>query len=177
MTARRALLLAAGILLLAAALAAQKPTKYALPIADRTPGVVDPSLTADLSKARHLDTDGVEHNICAPDFKTPPFRVATKSQKIKTAVCKSYGIDTGCPGPGWELDDLVPIEVGGMNIEANLWPQPIAEARVKDHRVEDLLGGPRGLVCQGKISLQDAQRCVRADWVQCMTVVQGLTAH
>jgi hypothetical protein len=138
-----------------------------------TPGAVDPTLTADLSKASHL-VNGVEHNICAASFVTPPFRAATKSQKIKTAVCKAYGIAAGCPGSAWELDDIVPIEVGGQNVQANLWPQPIAEARVKDHQVEDLLGGPRGLVCQGKITLSAAQSCVLNDWVACAATVKKL---
>ena len=138
-----------------------------------TPGAVDLSLVADLTKAPHM-VAGVEHNICAADFKTLPFRVATKSQKIKTAVCKAYGIDAGCPGQKWELDDIIPIEVGGQNIQINLWPQPIAEARVKDHQVEDLLGGPKGLVCRGKISLSDAQSCIVNDWTACAVRIAAL---
>ena len=138
-----------------------------------TPGAVDPTLVADLSKASHM-VNGIEHNICAAGFVTPPFRVATKSQKIKTAVCLAYGVTSGCPGKAWELDDIVPIEVGGQNAQANLWPQPIAEARVKDHQVEDPLGGPRGLVCAGKITLQDAQACVLNDWVACAVTVKKL---
>jgi len=138
-----------------------------------TPGAVDSTLVADLSKVPHK-VDGVEHNICAADFVTPPFRVATKSQKIKTAVCLAYGVTSGCPGKTWELDDIIPIEVGGQNIQLNLWPQPIAEARIKDHQVEDLLGGPHGLVCQGKIALQAAQSCVLNDWVACAVTVKKL---
>jgi hypothetical protein len=121
--------------------------------------------------------DGVEHNICNPHFITPPFRVATKSQSAKTAVCKLYGLTAPtatCPGPDWELDDIIPVELGGKNVPANLWPQPIKEARVKDHRVEDRLGGPRGLVCAGKITLVDAQMCVLNDWVACAARVDAL---
>lgn len=132
-----------------------------------TPGVFDQSLEADLSRNSRI-IDGVEHNICAPDFVTPPFRVATKSEKTKTEVCKLYGITKGCPGPAWELDDIIPVELGGRNVADNLWPQPIKEARVKDHKVEDRLGGPHGLVCKGRFTLKEAQACVNADWVVCM---------
>ena len=147
--------------------------QYAVPNSRFTPGVIDTTLVADLTKAKHM-ISGVEHNICAPDFVTPPFRVATKSEKIKTAVCRAYGVASGCPGSDWELDDILPIEMGGKNVQANLWPQPIKEARVKDHQVEDLLGGPRGLVCQGKIKLSTAQQCVIKDWVGCMATVAAL---
>jgi hypothetical protein len=140
-----------------------------------TPGVVDSSLVADRSGASHR-VAGVEHNICAADFRTPPFRVATKSTAIKTKVCRAYGITQGCPGRAYELDDILPIESGGKNVAANLWPQPIAEARVKDHQVEDKLGGPKGLVCAGKISLKDAQACVLEDWVACAARVKKLEA-
>jgi hypothetical protein len=144
-----------------------------LPDPKVTPGAVDKTLVADLTKAPHM-VAGVEHNICAADFRTPPFRVATKSQTIKTAVCKAYGINAGCPGAKWELDDLVPIFAGGQNIQINLWPQPIAEARIKDHQVEDLLGGPKGLVCQGKIKLADAQSCIMNDWTACAVRIAAL---
>jgi hypothetical protein len=147
--------------------------QYAVPNPKLTPGVVDSTIVADLSKTPHM-VGGVEHNICSADFVTPPFRVATKSQKIKTAVCVSYGITRGCPGPEWELDDIIPVELGGANVQSNLWPQPIKEARVKDHQVEDLLGGPRGLVCAGKITLAAAQSCVRDNWVACMATVATL---
>lgn len=36
------------------------------------------------------------------------------------------------------IDHLIPLELGGTNDDANLWPQPKAEAEVKD-RDEDLL--------------------------------------
>jgi hypothetical protein len=165
-------LTALSVVLVAAPACCQQ---YSIQNPKLTPGVIDKTLVADLSKKSYM-IDGVEHNICNPHFATPPFRVATKSQKIKTAVCTAYGIVSGCPGPDWELDDIVPIEVGGQNVQANLWPQPIKDARVKDHKVEDLLGGPRGLVCQGKIGLADAQSCILNDWTKCAKIVAALEA-
>jgi hypothetical protein len=40
----------------------------------------------------------------------------------------------------------------------------MAEARAKDHQVEDVL--PK-LVCAGKMTLADAQTCIAKDWVAC----------
>lgn len=147
---------------------------YALPNPELTPGEWNPTIVADLSRKPDRIA-GVEHNLCALDFRTPPFREATRSEKIKRAVCAKYGIDAAhCIGKLYELDDTDPVELGGMNVEKNLWPQPIKQARIKDHRVEDVLGGPRGLVCQGKISLQAARDCVSTDWVACMARVKQL---
>jgi len=164
--------LASGLALAQQAVYGHSQGKF-LPDLKVTPGAVDKTLVADLTKASHI-VAGVEHNICAADFRTPAFRVATKSQKIKTAVCRQYGILAGCPGPQWELDDIIPIFVGGQNIQINLWPQPIVEARIKDHQVEDLLGGPKGLVCRGKITLADAQSCIVNDWTACAVRIAAL---
>ena len=147
--------------------------QYLLPDPTVTPGVIDTTIVADLSKKPYM-VNGIEHNICAPDFRTPAFRVATKSQSIKKKVCQSYGIESGCPGPQYALDDICSVETGCKNVQANLWPQPIGQARIKDHQVEDKLGGPRGLICQGKISLKDAQSCLITDWVACSQRIKTL---
>jgi hypothetical protein len=142
----------------------------ALPDPTLTPGAVNAHVIAEPGAGAYL-IDGVEYNLCAKDFRTKPFRKATKSVRIKTAVCRAYGIKSGCPGKAWELDDAVPVELGGDNIQSNLWPQPIKEARVKDHQVEDKF--PK-LVCAGKISLEDAQACLRTNWVKCQAKVRIL---
>jgi hypothetical protein len=33
---------------------------------------------------------------------------------------------------GYIIDHLIPLEIGGSNEIANLWPQPEKEARIKD---------------------------------------------
>lgn len=147
---------------------------YALQNRKLTPGAINFSIVADRSGGRDL-VQGVEHNICAADFRTAPFRDATKHARVKLAVCAKYGIAAkDCNGKNYELDDIVSIETGGRNVEANLWPEPIRQARIKDHRVEDELGGPRGLICQGKIGLRDAQQCQVRDWVECLQKVRRL---
>lgn len=144
--------------------------QYALPDAQATPGAVDARLVADPSGKAHM-AGGAEANLCAKDFRTGPFRKVDESLKKK--ACAEYGIASGCPGPRWEIDHLISLEIGGSDDLANLWPQPIAEARVKDHGTEDPL--PK-LVCAGKISLKDAQTCIRRDWVACEARVKELEA-
>jgi hypothetical protein len=60
-----------------------------------------------------------------------------------------------------EFDHLISLEIGGSNDPKNLWPQPIAQARVKD-RLENYL---HDQVCAGKMSLKEAQDGIARDWV------------
>lgn len=79
--------------------------------------------------------------------------------KMKATVCAWYGAKN-CPGPKWEIDHLVSRELGGADDVANLWPQPIAEARLKD-RLENALHKE---VCTGRIGLPEAQKKIATDW-------------
>jgi hypothetical protein len=72
----------------------------------------------------------------------------------------AYG-DTGSMA-AYEYDHLVPLELGGAtNDPRNLWPQPGASPNPKD-AVEDEL---RAAVCDGRLSLAQAQRAIAHDWV------------
>lgn len=79
--------------------------------------------------------------------------------KMKATVCAWYGAKN-CPGAKWEVDHLIPRELGGADDVSNLWPQPIQQARLKD-RLENALHNE---VCAGKISLKAAQREMAQDW-------------
>ncbi len=83
------------------------------------------------------------------------------TQRMKVEVCQRYGAHQ-CPGPKWEVDHLVPRELGGADHVDNLWPQMIAEARLKD-RLENFL---HRAVCNGFLSLEEAQQGIRTDWTQ-----------
>ena len=83
---------------------------------------------------------------------------------VAEQVFRRYGIQS--PGPrAYEIDYLIPRDLGGSEDQRNLWPQPYARgvwnARVKD-ALEDRL---RGLVCDGKIDLATAQRELARDWI------------
>jgi hypothetical protein len=64
----------------------------------------------------------------------------------------------------YQEDHLVPLDLGGAPWDPqNLWPQPWREATVKD-QLEIALNQD---VCSGAMTLQDAQQCIRVDWVAC----------
>ena len=144
--------------------------KTALPDSKVTHGAVNNSCVADTSGKRHM-VSGIEENICASDFRTGPIRAQIKNfKKLKQQACDLYGLKT-CDS-STEGDHLVSLEICGCpDCFTNLWPQPMDEAREKDHQVEDVL--PK-LICAGKISLKSAQRCIAEDWVSCEEKIAGL---
>ncbi len=100
--------------------------------------------------------------ICAKGWSKSVRPPKTVTDQIKGERMAAYGV-TGPPGT-YELDHLIPIELGGASTVANLWPQPWdgpVGAHVKD-RLEDWL---HSLVCFGRLPLDVAQHEIAADWV------------
>lgn len=68
-----------------------------------------------------------------------------------------------------EEDHLISLELGGSPTDPkNLWPEPHASPNAKD-KVEDEL---HTAVCDGRVSLQDAQHRIATDWT---TAINGLS--
>lgn len=143
---------------------------FTLPDSAITPGAVDSLTEADPSGASYI-INGLERNICAKNFSATAIRKTIKNfAGLKKKVCAEYGV-TKCDA-SVEGDHLISIEIGGCpDCLTNLWPQPMAEARIKDHQVEDAL--PK-LVCTGRMSLGDAQKCIAADWGACAGKIKTL---
>jgi len=91
--------------------------------------------------------------VCATRWGTDRRQV---TEAMKREVAKRDGV-RWADRARYEFDHLVPRELGGADTVDNLWPQPLAEATVKD-RLENRL---HRLVCTGQISLADAQNQMR----------------
>jgi hypothetical protein len=96
--------------------------------------------------------------ICVPGYTATvrPPESQTEAFKFGQAY-PAYGIATGAES---ELDHLVPLELGGANDAANLWPEVGPLPNAKDS-VERALNRA---VCDGRITLARAQRVIAADW-------------
>lgn len=88
---------------------------------------------------------------------------STLPHDVGRLVFDLYGIDR--PGKrGYELDHLIPPELGGADDPKNLWPQPYLSewnAHLKD-ALEDRL---HQMVCQDEITLAAAQHELATDWI------------
>lgn len=80
----------------------------------------------------------------------------------RKSVLEAYD-DVDPPHGAYELDHLIPLELGGSNDAANLWPEPALGARNSYDKdlVEDAL---RRAVCGGSVSLVSAQQLISSDW-------------
>jgi hypothetical protein len=99
--------------------------------------------------------------ICDKHFRTKPYRKTTKA--MKQLVCAEYGVKD-CPHQGKEeLDHLIPLELGGLDVDTNLWVQFAPEFHWKA-QLENKL---KILVCakENPLPLIEAQNQISSDWV------------
>jgi hypothetical protein len=94
--------------------------------------------------------------ICTPGYSRS---VRNVPESLKRAVYAEYGIFHHARG-SYEVDHLVPLEVGGSNDIANLWPEASPGYHAKD-RIENSL---HDAVCAGSVSLRAAQLQIARDW-------------
>jgi hypothetical protein len=112
-----------------------------------TPGAVFPNVTA--------------AQICRPGYAKS---VRNVPNSVKDQVYREYGIRSHRAGQ-YEVDHLVSLELGGSNDIANLWPEA-AEPRPGFHEKDRYENYLHDQVCQGAISLPEAQRRIAADWLK-----------
>lgn len=112
-----------------------------------TPGGIDPVVTR----------TGVDKTVCVRGYTSTVRPPQSETAPVKRSLFVSYGISSGITA---ELDHLVPLELGGDNDTANLWPEVGRIPNQKD-LVENAL---RAAVCAHKIPLDKAQIMIAADW-------------
>ncbi len=78
-------------------------------------------------------------------------------------VYAAYGISYPQPPGTYELDHLIPLELGGDNANVNLWPAPASSAPGV-HQKDDLENALHDLVCSGRLDLHEAQHEIATDW-------------
>jgi len=90
-------------------------------------------------------------------------RAVTK--QMKDQVYKAYGVDSH-PGGAFEIDHFIPLELGGSNDIANLWPEP-ANPKPGFHEKDKVETALHNEVCKAKtMTLEEAQRTIATDWLK-----------
>jgi hypothetical protein len=110
-------------------------------------------------------TDATAQIICAPLYASRAFDMRRSAM---AAVYHQYGIPRQQRGL-YEIDHVVPLELGGSNDPANLFPQLRPQKRAKnalDRRLQRL-------VCDSQRSLRLTQRAIARNWVAVYRQVFG----
>ena len=108
--------------------------------------------------------------ICGPSFRTSTIRHVPDS--LKHAVETEYGLAAKAYGATLEIDHIVPLELGGSNDIANLFPEralPAPSFRIKD-KLENQL---HDLVCRGQMTLLEARKGTASNWQSLYLRVYG----
>lgn len=122
------------------------PAGVALPNARLTPGEAFPTATVS--------------QICTPGYSSG-VRHVEHQQYVE--VYAAYGVPYPEPTGTYELDHLIPLELGGDNSDANLWPEAASPAP-GFHQKDDLENRMHDLVCAGQLDLHEAQREIASNW-------------
>jgi hypothetical protein len=117
-----------------------------------TPGELNPVLT--------------KEKLCAPSFRTGPFRNVPAS--LKAQVYAAYHMQNhkgACSGKeGCEVDHLCSIENGGANTLANLWIEPYAGIRWNAHVKDVLENRLHKRICDGTITVEAGCTQIAKNW-------------
>ena len=98
--------------------------------------------------------------ICVAGYSSSVRDVTTSR---KNAVYAEYSVGSH-PTGSYEIDHLVPLELGGSNDTANLWPEA-ASPKPGFHEKDRIENALHSRVCSGALSLWDAQRQIAANWL------------
>ena len=85
------------------------------------------------------------------------------SEATKREVYRRYGVKTHSTGQ-YEVDHLIPLELGGSNSIRNLFPEA-ALPRPGFHEKDRLENRLHRKVCAGQMSLASAQRRFKRNWL------------
>jgi len=96
--------------------------------------------------------------ICAAGFRTSAIR--NVSDGMRHTVEIEYGLAPRAYGRTLEIDHIVPLELGGSNDIANLYPERAPGYHTKD-QLENVL---RARVCSGAMQLRVAQAGIASNW-------------
>jgi hypothetical protein len=98
--------------------------------------------------------------ICTPGYSRS---VRNVPYSEKDQAYAEYGIQSHYSGQ-YEVDHLVPLELGGSNDSADLWPEA-ASPTPGFHQKDEVENYLHDQVCSGAMSLKDAQSEIATNWL------------
>jgi hypothetical protein len=146
--------LGAGLLSVFAAILPLSAFAYDLPDPKLTPGAINEMVTQ----------ANIRGTICRKGWTRTIRPPVSYTNRLKHQLMRKYGVGDGNMRD-FELDHLIPLELGGAPDDpANLWPQPRTGTWNADLK-DDLERTVNRRVCEGRVSLAEAQKAIRTDWI------------
>ncbi len=103
-----------------------------------------------------------QQDVCTADDNDPASLIPASVQQ---GVLREYGI-TDSRAKDYQLDYLIPPSLGGTPDIQNVWPEPYSSVGWNAHVKDELENRLRQLVCEGSVSLPEAQRDISDDWTK-----------
>ena len=137
-------------------LSLQVPAQFnALPDHRYTPGAIDARVTQ----------ENIHATVCTKGYTDQVRPDKQYTNRLKREQLRQYGYLDLNP-KNYEQDHLIPLNIGGNPSDPkNLWPQPRFGEWSADKK-DDLEFVIYKMVCNGEISLHQAQSKMAADWIQ-----------
>ncbi len=139
----------------AIAMLAQTAVAGDLPLAQLTPGAINPDVTQ----------ANIQQTVCVKGYTKTIRPPAYFTNRLKKRQIGEYGYADTNP-KDYEEDHLIALSIGGApNDERNLWPQPRTSqwSAEKKDQLEFVL---YKMVCSNEISLKDAQQAMATNWIE-----------
>jgi hypothetical protein len=86
------------------------------------------------------------------------------SKATRETIFRAYGLPYPEPKGAYEVDHLIPLELGGANSLANVWPEA-AEPKPGFHQKDWLENELHRRVCSGEMDLAAARKLIAHNWV------------
>ena len=118
----------------------------AFPDSKLTPGEIFPGVTA--------------AQVCVSGWAEAHRNV---TEEVRHQVFAEYGLSYGVHG-SYEVDHLIPLELGGSNDIRNLWPEPQGGSQPGYPSKDRLENRLHQLVCDGSVTLAAAQHAIATNW-------------
>jgi hypothetical protein len=131
-----------------------------LPDPERTPGAINPAATQ----------DNLATTVCMSGWAATVRPPSSYTSALKMVQIVEYGYADRDPSH-YQEDHLVPLELGGAGRDVrNLWPQPnetvLQDGSTVGSEDKDVLENAlHAEVCDGSLSLAEAQLMIARDWV------------
>lgn len=139
----------------------QTPTGHTWGVQTKTSGCISAgALTDPACTPGDIFTNATVQQICTPGYSSS---VRNVPQSEKDQAFAEYGVTTHT-ALTYEVDHLVPLELGGSNTIANLWPES-AEPRPGFHEKDQVENYLHDQMCAGKIDLTTAQIEIATNWL------------